>query len=84
MRTNNQRIYQAFEVLTPSLARYVARELRDRYSNDWWDRGVLEATGRNCQGRRSVRRVASGCARVPQSAPECPRVPLAAALDPGA
>ena len=46
MRTNNQRIYQAFEVLTPSLARYVARELRDRYSNDWWDRGVLEATGR--------------------------------------
>ena len=30
MRTNNQRIYEAFEVLTPSLARYVARELRDR------------------------------------------------------
>ena len=42
MTTNNQRIYQAFEVLTPSLARYVARELRNRFSNDWWDRGVLE------------------------------------------
>ena len=42
MATNNQTIYQAFEVLTPSLARYIARELRDRYSGDWWDRGVLE------------------------------------------
>ena len=42
MTTNNQRIYHAFEVLTPSLARYVARELRNRYSDDWWDRGVLE------------------------------------------
>lgn len=41
MTTNHQRVTEGFQILTEVLAPYVARELRAKFDNDWWDQGVL-------------------------------------------
>ena len=41
MNTNHQRVTEGFDILTGVLAPYVARELRARYEDEWWDQGVL-------------------------------------------
>lgn len=41
MTTNYLRLTQGFQVLTRTLAPYVARELRVEYGENWWSRGVL-------------------------------------------
>ena len=41
MTTNHQHITEGFQTLTEVLAPYVARELRAKYREKWWDQGVL-------------------------------------------
>ena len=41
MTTNHQRVTEGLEILTGVLAPWVARELRARFQNEWWDQGVL-------------------------------------------
>lgn len=41
MTTNHQRVTEGFQTLTEVLAPYVARELRAKYKNEWWDQGML-------------------------------------------
>ena len=43
MTPNHQRVTEGFQVLTSVLAPYVTGELRARFSDEWWDRGVLQA-----------------------------------------
>ena len=40
MTTNHRRVTEGFEVLTGALAPWVARALRERYEDEWWDQGV--------------------------------------------
>ena len=41
MTSNYQRVTEGLHILTEVLAPYVARELRVKYADKWWDRGVL-------------------------------------------
>ena len=41
MATNYEHITTGWNILIEVLAPYVARELRNRYGNEWWSRGVL-------------------------------------------
>lgn len=43
MTPNHQRVTEGFQVLTSVLAPYVTGELRARFSDEWWERGVLQA-----------------------------------------
>lgn len=42
MTTNYLRVTEGFQILTEVLPQFVARELRAWFSDDWWDRGVLD------------------------------------------
>ncbi len=41
MTSNHQRVTEGLEILTGVLAPYVGGELRARFGDEWWDRGVL-------------------------------------------
>jgi predicted AAA+ superfamily ATPase len=47
MPTNHQRVTEGFDILTGVLAPYVARELRAKYQDEWWDQGVLRVLHEN-------------------------------------
>ncbi len=39
--TNHQRVTVGFDILTRVLAPYISEELRARFGDEWWERGVL-------------------------------------------
>ena len=39
--TNHQRVTEGLQIVTTVLAPYVAQELRARFADEWWSRGVL-------------------------------------------
>ena len=47
MTTNYQRVTEGLQILTAILAPYVATELRARFSDEWWSRGVLDVLHEN-------------------------------------
>ena len=42
MTTNFLRVTEGFQILTEVLPQFVARELRARFSDEWWSQGVLD------------------------------------------
>lgn len=42
MTTNYLHVTEGFQILTEVLPQFVARELRARFSGEWWNRGVLD------------------------------------------